>query len=142
MPYVLTLKLQKQMLLLVLWLKLTSHGIHAFFISNTFISGTPGWNWQKIKQMLSNTLSLNFCYFKSIHILHPRYHPKIIWQILKSKRKHKCVRIHEITGLIIMKMKMKNRSHRYAINRATPRHGGKYGKSKKCHSVMMLLCIK
>ena len=61
---------------------------------------------------------------------------------MKSKQKHKCVRIHEITGLIIMKMKMKNRSHRYAINRATPRHGGKYGKSKKCHSVMMLLCIK
>ena len=29
---------------------------------------------------------------------------------------------------------MKNRSHRYAINRATPRHGGEYGKSKKCVS--------
>ena len=36
----------------------------------------------KIKQMLSNTLSLNFCYLKIIRILHPRYHPKIIGDIL------------------------------------------------------------
>ena len=27
--------------------------------------------------MLSNTLRLNFCYFKIIQILHPRYHPKV-----------------------------------------------------------------
>ena len=39
-------------------------------------------------------------------------------------------------------MKMENRSHRYAISRATPRHGGKYGKSKNCLSVMILLCVK
>ena len=30
-----------------------------FFISNTFIA-TPGWNWQKVKQKLSNILRLNF----------------------------------------------------------------------------------
>ena len=59
---------------------------HFFFISYTFIS-TPGWNWQKIKQMLSNTLRLNFCYLKIIHILHSRYCLKIIGHILKiSKR--------------------------------------------------------
>ena len=29
-----------------------------------------------------------------------------------------------------MKMKMKNRSHRYDINRARPRHGHKYSKYK------------
>ena len=34
---------------------------------------TPGWNWQRIKQMLSNTLRLSFFYLKNIHILHPRY---------------------------------------------------------------------
>ena len=33
-----------------------------------------------------------------------------------------------------MKMKMKNRPHSYAINRTTPRHGGKYSKSEKCVS--------
>ena len=32
---------------------------------------------QKIKQKLSNTLRLNFCYLKIIRFLHSRYHPKI-----------------------------------------------------------------
>ena len=42
--------------------------------------------------MLSNTLRLNFCYLKIIHILHPRYHPKIIGDILKKEAKeHLCL---------------------------------------------------
>ena len=51
----------------------------------------------------------NFCYLKIIHILYPRFHPKIIGHILKNK----CVCIHEIMWLIItkMKIKMKNRLH-------------------------------
>ena len=56
----------------------------------------PGWNWQKIKQMLSNILRLNFCYLKIIHVLHPRYRPKITGRILKNKQKNKCVYIHSI----------------------------------------------
>ena len=69
--------------------------------------------------MLSNTLRLDFCYLmKIIHILDPPYHPKIIGHILENKQKNKCVCIHEIIGLTIMKMKMKmkNRSHRHDIN--------------------------
>ena len=31
-----------------------------------------------------------------------------------------------------MKMKMKNRSHRYDINRPRARHGRKYTKYRKC----------
>ena len=52
--------------------------------------------------------------------------------------------IHEITYLIIMKMKMntENRSHRYDIKRLTPRHGHRYSRYEKCLSMMMLLCIK
>ena len=38
-----------------------------------------------------------------------------------------------------MKMKMKNRSQKYDINRPTSRHGHK---CKKCLSMMMLICIK
>ena len=78
--------------------------------------------------MLSNTLRLNFLYLETIHIHHPDYHPKIIGNILKNKQNNKCVCIHEIMRLIIikMKMKMKNRSHRYDINRPRPRHGHKY----------------
>ena len=76
--------------------------------------------------MLSNTLRLNFCYLKIIHILHPPY-PKIIGHILKNKQKNKCV-YHEIIQFIIMKMKMKmkNRSPRYDIYRPWSRHGHKY----------------
>ena len=111
--------------------------IHAFFISSNFISN---WILQKIKQMLNNTLRLNFCYLKIIHIFHPRYHPKIIEHILKNKQKNMYVCIHEIIRLIIMKMKMKmkNRSHRYNINRLKSRHGHKYSKYKMCLSVVML----
>ena len=64
----------------------------------------PGLNWQKFKQMLSNTLRLNFCYLKIVHI-HPRYHLKTIGHVLRNKQKKKCVCIHEIIRLIIMKMK-------------------------------------
>ena len=92
--------------------------------------------------MLSNTLRLNFYYLKIIHILHPRYHPKIIGHILKNKQKNKCVCIHEIMRLIIMKMKMKKRSHRYDKSSPKSRHGHKYSKYKKCLCMMVLIRIK
>ena len=94
--------------------------------------------------MLSNTLRLNSCYLKIIHILHSRYHSKIIGQILKSKQKKKCVCVHEIIRLIIMKMKMKmkNGSRRDDINTARCRRGRRYSKYKKCLIIMMLICTK
>ena len=94
--------------------------IQTFFpLSNTFASNARlALNWLKIKEMLRNTLSLNFCYMKIIHILYPRYHQKIVGHTLTYKQNNKCVCIHEIIRLKIMKMKMKmkNRSHRYRIN--------------------------
>ena len=51
---------------------------------------------KKIKQMLSNTMRLDFCYLKITHSLHPRYHPEITGHILKNKQYNKCVCIHEI----------------------------------------------
>ena len=94
--------------------------------------------------MLSDTLRLNFCYLTIIHILHQRDHPKIIRYVLKNKQKNKCVCIHEVIRLIIMKikMKMKNRSHRRDINRPRSRHGQKYSKSKKCLIMTMLTFVK
>ena len=41
-----------------------------------------------------------------------------------------------------MRLKMKNRSHRYDINRPRPRHGHEYTKHKICLSLMMVICIK
>ena len=103
--------------------------LHAFFISNTFISNVRLKLAKNEAKMLSNNLRLNVSYLKITHILHPRYHPKIIGHILKNK----CVCIHRIIRLIIikMKMKMKNRSHRYGINRPRSRDGHKYSKYKK-----------
>ena len=41
-----------------------------------------------------------------------------------------------------MRLKMKNISHTYDINRPTSRHGHKYRKHKMCLSLMMIICIK
>ena len=92
----------------------------------------------KIKQMLSNTPRLHFCYLKIIHILHPRYHPKVIGHILKNKQKIKYDCVHEIMRLIILK----NRSQRHDINKPRSRYGHKYSKYKKCLTMMTLIYIK
>ena len=47
----------------------------------------PGSNWQNIKQKLSNTQRLNSRFLKIIRFLHPRYHQKIIGDILKNIQK-------------------------------------------------------
>ena len=42
-----------------------------------------------------------------------------------------------------MRLKMKNRSHRYNINRPWSRDGHKYTKYKMCLSIMVaIICIK
>ena len=41
-----------------------------------------------------------------------------------------------------MKIKIKNRSHRYDMNRPRSRYGQKYSKYKMCLSIMMAICIK
>ena len=113
------------------------------YLKNCF-KATPSWNWQKIKQMLSSTFRLNFFYLKIIHILYPRYHPKIQQHILKNNQKNMYTCTHDIILLIIIKtkMKMKNKSHIHGINISRSRHGPKYSKYKKFLSIMMLLCIK
>ena len=48
----------------------------------------------KNQERLSNILRLKFCNSKVIHILHSRYHPKIVVYILKNKQKNKFLCIH------------------------------------------------
>ena len=55
---------------------------HDFFISNARLKFA-----KKTKQNLSNNLRLNFSYLRIIGFLHPRYHPKIIGNILKNIQK-------------------------------------------------------
>ena len=49
--------------------------------------------------------------------------------------------IHGITQLTILKMKMKNRLHRYNISRPMSRHGHKYSKYKKGYSMKMFYVL-
>ena len=110
----------------------TFEQIHAFFISNTFISNARLKLAKKVKQILSNTLRLNFWYLEVLGIFHPRYHPKIKGHILKNSQRNKYACIHETMRLIIMKMKIKinNRSHRYDISRPRSWQGHSYSKFK------------
>ena len=41
-----------------------------------------------------------------------------------------------------MKMRKKNISHRYDINRPRSRHGHKYSKYNTCLSMIMMTCMK
>ena len=112
-----------------------------FFISNTFTSIARLKLVKKIKQKLSNTPEAKLLLFENYSHSSPKLSSKnngaTVGLILKNKKKNKCVYIHEIIRLTIMKMKMKNRSHRYHINR--PRHGHKYRKYRKCLSIMTLI---
>ena len=99
---------------------------------------------KKIKEKLSNTLTLNFWFLKIIPFLHPRYHPKKTRDILKVYQKNKYVSFNELVWLMAMKMrlKMKNRSRLYNINRPRQRQGHKCTKYKKCLGIIMVICIK
>ena len=80
----------------------------------------PGKHQANAKQHPEAELLLFENYSKSSSTLSS----KKIGHVLKNKQKIKCVCIHKIIRLIIMKikMKMKNRSHRYDINRPRSRH--------------------
>ena len=41
---------------------------------------------KKSRKKLSNSPRLNVCYLKFIQLLHPRYHPKIMENIIKYKQ--------------------------------------------------------
>ena len=85
--------------------------------------------------MLSSTQGWTFAIWKIltffIHVILQNWYSSSTLSskidILKNNQKNKCFCIHEIIRLNITKMKMKNGSHRYDINR--PRHGHKYSVS-------------
>ena len=93
------------------------------------------------RQMLSTALRLNFCYLEIIQVLHPCYYAKIREWILKNEQRNTDICSHEITQLIITKIKMKT-PHRCNINTPRSRKRHKYSKYKKCLSKMVVICIK
>ena len=61
----------------------------------------------------------------------------------KKRKQKKCGCIHEIIRLIIMnieKIKKKNVSHWYVVNRPLSKHGLKYSRYKTCLSMIVLIC--
>ena len=94
-----------------------------------------------MKQMLSNTLRLNFWDLKIIHMLHSCCHPKIIEYILKKSGKDQVYLFS--WGYTINHNENGDESEKQIpINRPRSRHGRKYSKYKKCFIKMMLICIK
>ena len=61
----------------------------------------PGWNGQKIKQMLINILRLSFYYLKIIHIFQLLYYPNIVGDILKNKQKKQQQKKQECLFIIL-----------------------------------------
>ena len=76
----------------LLWISyITWHdmGHTRFFYMHDF---HKGWNWQKNKQKLSNTLRLYFCYLKITSFLQPYCHPKSDSKyFLKCAKKQVCI---------------------------------------------------
>ena len=63
----------------------------------------------------------------------------------KQVKMFKCLNcLNEVICLMTMKirLKMKNRSHRYVINRRGSRPGVKYTKYEMCFSIIMIICDK
>ena len=112
------------------------------FISKTFISNTRlrlAKNQAKAKQHPEAELLL----FKN-YTLHPFTLSKTNMRFSKKYAKNKFVCFNESMWLITMKMrlKMRNGSHRYKINRTRRRYGHMYTKYRMCLSMMMIMCNK
>ena len=110
--------------------------LNAFFISNTFIKNSSlklAKNQANAKQHPESELLLFENYSHSSSTLS-----------YTNNRIMKITSVSVFIPLIIMKMKikLKNGSHRYDINRPRSRNGHKYSKYKKFLSMMMLICIK
>ena len=94
----------------------------------------------KAKQHPEAELSL----FENYLLFSSSLSPKNNTKYSKKCTKIKYVCLNEVIRLMAMKMrlKMKNRSHIYDINRTRLRHGHEYTKYKMCLSIIMVICIK
>ena len=111
--------------------------IHAFFISNTFIS--------KARLKLSKNQAKAKQHPEVEHLLFEKYLLSSSTLSSKNNKRHskkctrnKCVYYWRLWLMAIkMRLKIKNRSQGYNINR--PRHGLEYTKYKMCLSIMMVI---
>ena len=120
-----------------------THAIHVFFYKQHFYKQCQveigKKNQAKIKQHREAELLL----LKIIRFLQTHYHSQIIGDVLKIYKKQ----MHLFEWFIWLtttkrRLKMKNRSHRYDMNRPRPRHGHTCTKYEMCLSILMVICIK
>ena len=112
-----------------------------FFISNTLTSNTElilAKNQANAMQHPEAELLLFRNYSHSSLTLSSKNN----WTYSENIRKWTIASVFIRLIIIKIKMKMKNRSQRYDINRPRSTHGHKYIKYKKCLSMMILICIK
>ena len=119
------------------------HKIHAFFISNIFITNIRlklVKNQGKAKEHPEAELLL----LENYLLTSSSSSSKNDRSYSKKITRNKYVYLNEVIWLMTMKkmLKMKKRSHRYDINRTRPTNGHKYTKHKMCLSIMMVICIK
>ena len=119
------------------------HEIHAFFISNIFITNIRlklVKNQGKAKEHPEAELLL----LENYLLTSSSSSSKNDRSYSKKITRNKYVYLNEVIWLMTMKkmLKMKKRSHRYNINRPRPTNGHKYTKYKMCFSVKIVICIK
>ena len=113
-----------------------------FFINNTFLSNTKAETGKKIKQKLkAKSWGWTVAIWKLFaFFIYATLSSKNNRKYSKKCTKNKYVCLKEVKPIWLMSMKMrlktKNRSRRYDINRPKPRHGHKYTKYKKCLRIL------
>ena len=112
-------------------------------MSKTFIINVM-LKFAKHKQKLSNTLEAEVLLFQNYSLSSSTLSPKNNRAFSKKCMKNRYVCLNEVIYSMTMKMrlKMKNRWHRYDINRHRLRHGCKYTKYEMCLTIMMVICTK
>ena len=119
--------------------------IHALFISSVFVSKYQAEIGKKIEQKLNNTVRLlELLLLENYAVSSSTLSSKDNRRYSKKCAKNKYVYLNENIRLMAKKMrlKMKNRSSRYDINRTRRRHGHKFTKYKICLHTMMVMSIR
>ena len=106
--------------------------ISLFHLSSVFISNTltcnARWNLKKQQAKVKQYLEAELLLLRNYSLFSSTLSSKNNKRYSETCRSNKCVGFHMIIWLTTMKMrfKMKNRSHRYGINRPRPSHRHKY----------------
>ena len=114
-----------------------------FFMSNTFISNAR-LKLTKNQARANQHPEAEPLQFQDYSLYSSTLKSKNNWCYFKKSAKHKCVCFNKMNWLVLtkIKLKLKNRSYTYDINKSRFTHGKKYGKYKMYLSMTMIVCAK